>query len=136
MPRTLSVVLTLALLVAGSAGCAGDSPSPTAAATTAAPSPSPSPSDDDPPGSLTCHLLVAASTDGTLMEPGVVDAITAAAATADAPLVDAARRLAGAYAGALAAKGAANEPDAVAAVSAAGVDMAGVCDDSGLETVG
>lgn len=126
----------LNLLVACSAGCAGDPPSPTAVATTAAPSPSPGSGDDDPPGSLTCHLLIAASTDGTLMEPGVVDTITTAAVTADAPLVDAARRLAAAYARALAAKGAADEPDAVAAVSAAGADMAGVCADSGLETVG
>jgi hypothetical protein len=50
------------------------------------------------------------------MEPGVVARIVAAASTADAPVADAAQRL--------------------AAVSAAAADMAGVCSESGLESAG
>lgn len=133
MSRLLLVGLSLALLVAG---CTRTPPASTATAPTVAPSPSASPVEDDPPGARTCHLLVVAITDGTLMEPGSVAAIVTASATADAPLIDSARRLAAASAAALAAKGAADEPDVVAAVSAAGADMTGVCEDLGLETVG
>ena len=70
------------------------------------------------------------------MTPAVVDGIARAASTADAPIADAAQRLAAAYAGAVAARGTENEPDAVAAVSAAGGEMSTVCKESGLETVG
>jgi hypothetical protein len=70
------------------------------------------------------------------MEPGVVDAINRASGTADAPVADAAGRLAAAYGTAVTASGAPEEPDRIAAVSAAAADMSGVCDDSGLETVG
>lgn len=70
------------------------------------------------------------------MEAGVINAIVAAGATADAPVADAAGRLSTAYTKALAAEGKDDEPDAIAAVSAAGADMSGVCDDSGLESVG
>jgi hypothetical protein len=91
---------------------------------------------DDPPGTITCHKLAEAVANATLMEPGVVDEIVAASSTADAPVADSAHRLAATYASALTAKGSDSEPDAVAAVSAAGADMSGVCDDSGLETVG
>ena len=91
---------------------------------------------DDPPGTITCHKLAAAVANAALMEPGVVDDIVAASSTADAPVADSAHRLAATYASALTAKGSAGEPDAIAAVSAAGADMSGVCADSGLETVG
>jgi hypothetical protein len=70
------------------------------------------------------------------MEPGVVDRIVAASSTADAPVADAAQRLAAAYAKATTSKGTSQEPDAVAAVSAAAADMAGVCAESGLESAG
>jgi hypothetical protein len=80
--------------------------------------------------------LKAAVADATLMTPGVVDAIVLAGATADAPVTDAARRLAVAYAAATAAMGTDDEPDTVAAVSAAGADMASICNDSGLDSVG
>jgi hypothetical protein len=79
---------------------------------------------------------VTAVDDATLMQPGVVDVIARASATADAPVGDAAQRLASAYAAAAAARGTDTEPDAVAAVSAAGADMSQVCADSGLDTVG
>ena len=91
---------------------------------------------DDPPGTNTCHQLRLAVTDATLMQPGVVDSIATASSTADAPVADAAHRLAAAYASAATGKGSNSEPDAVAAVSAAGAAMSGVCDDSGLDTVG
>ena len=91
---------------------------------------------DDPPGALTCARLEVALRRATLMSPSVVDGIVAASATADAPVADAAQRLAAAYAKAVAARGAAQEPDAVAAVSAAASDMSGVCRQSGLATVG
>jgi hypothetical protein len=91
---------------------------------------------DSPPGTITCALLAAAISAGSLMSPGVVDGIVNAAQTADAPVGDAAERLKNAYAQAVAAKNKANEPDAVAAVSAAASDMSGVCADSGLRTAG
>ncbi len=59
-----------------------------------------------------------------------------ASTTADAPIADSAQRLAAAYAGAVSARGTESEPDAVAAVSAAGVEMSTVCEQSGLEPVG
>jgi hypothetical protein len=129
----VSVAAGLALL----AGCSvGDQPAaaPTVAAAASAGA---SPSEvDDPPGAITCRRLEDAVHDATLMDPGVVDAIVTASATADAPVADAAHRLAAAYASAVTAKGSDSEPDAIAAVSKAGADMAGVCADSGLETVG
>jgi hypothetical protein len=149
MPRSQTVfgtrgwpALLLAAVGGGAwvlAGCSGDEPAaPTVATPAAAASATPSASTeiDDPPGTITCHRLVAAITDATLMDPGVVAAIAAAGATADAPVADAANRLAAAYAKAVAAKGSDDEPDAIAAVSAAGADMSGVCADSDLETVG
>lgn len=88
------------------------------------------------PGTRTCADLTTAITQATLMEPGVVDRIVKASSTADAPVADAARRLSAAYAKATTSKGTAQEPDAVAAVSAAAADMAGVCAESGLESAG
>jgi hypothetical protein len=70
------------------------------------------------------------------MIPGVVDGIVNAAVTAAAPVADSARRLKLAYDQAVVAKNKANEPDAIAAVSATASDMSGVCADSGLQTVG
>jgi hypothetical protein len=105
----------------------------TAAASAARPTAEP---DDAPPGTRTCAELGAAIKGATLMQPGVVDRIVAASSTADAPVGDAAQRLATAYAGATAAQGGAQEPDAVAAVSAAAADMDGVCNESGLESAG
>jgi hypothetical protein len=102
---------------------------PTAVVPTAEP-------DGAPPGTETCTELGAAITEASLMQPGVVDRIAAAAATADAPVADSARRLATAYAAALTARGTPQEPDATAAVSAAAADMSGICNESGLETAG
>jgi hypothetical protein len=95
-----------------------------------------SPAGEDTPGLNACGALEAAVADATLMTPGVVDAIVRASAAADAPVADAAQRLATAYAAATAAGGTDGEPDAVAAVSVAGADMTSVCADSGLDTVG
>lgn len=89
-----------------------------------------------PPGTLTCAELGEAIKRASLMQPGVVDGIVRTSGTADAPVADAAQRLATAYATAVAAKGGDREPDAVAAVSAAAADMEGVCDESGLATAG
>jgi hypothetical protein len=143
MSSSLCVSLPLFALIAGVVmaltGCSGTATpagTPAQQATTAVANSSISPMPDDPPGTNTCHQLVRAVGDATLMDLGVVDAIAAASSTADAPIADAAQRLAAAYAAATTAKGTDSEPDAVAAVSAAGADMAGVCDDSGLETVG
>jgi hypothetical protein len=91
---------------------------------------------EDVPGTLACRTLIVAVREGTLMAPGVVDGIVQASSTADAPIAESAQRLAAAYAGAVSAAGTESEPDAVAAVSAAGVEMSTVCDESGLETVG
>lgn len=117
------------------AGCSGGSPAPAPAP--AVPSAAGSPSAvDDPPGTVACGLLGVAVRDATLMRPGVVDAVGAAGATADAPVLEAADRLAAAYRAAVASRGTDREPDAVAAVSAAAAEMSGVCADSGLETAG
>lgn len=91
---------------------------------------------DDPPGTIGCARLGAAIAAGSLMTPGVVDAIVVATRDADAPLADAATRLGDAYKLAAAAKGKADEPDKVAAVGAAASDMSGVCAESGLKTAG
>jgi hypothetical protein len=142
MSRSLWATPLVLFLLAGGpalAGCSGSArPSDSASAgTVVAPIESAgSPAPDDPPGSNTCHLLLAAVGSATLMEPGVVGSIATASSTADAPVADSALRLATAYAAAVTAKGTAGEPDAIAAVSAAGAEMSGVCDDSGLATVG
>ena len=99
-------------------------------------SPSVSTAVDDPPGSLACGKAVTALRDGTLMNPGVVEDIAGTAGTADAPVADAAQRLTTAFAAALQAEGDEEEPDAIAAVSAAGAELARICADSGLETTG
>ncbi|GAB1645302.1 hypothetical protein [Krasilnikovia sp. MM14-A1259] len=129
MPRSLIAVVLLVAL----AGCSGGPATPPAPTTA---SPSAGTVADDPPGTVTCGKLTRAIADGTLMQPGVVDDIVAASATADAPVADAARRLGEAYEAAVAVHGTDREPDAVAAVSAAASEMSKVCEDSGLETVG
>jgi hypothetical protein len=91
---------------------------------------------DSPPGTLACARLAAAIDAGSFMTSGVVDEIVAAAATADAPLADAADRLGVAYRTAVAAKDEPEEPDSIAAVGAVASDMSGVCDQSGLHTAG
>jgi hypothetical protein len=91
---------------------------------------------EDVPGTVACGALAAAINDGTLMNPGVVDAVVAASGTADAPIADASGRLAAAYATAKASAGSEAEPDAVAAVSAVAAEMSEVCGESGLDTVG
>jgi len=89
-----------------------------------------------PPGTLTCAELGDSIRRASLMQQGVVDGIIRTSGTADAPVASAAQRLAAAYAVAVVAKGSEGEPDAVAAVSAAAVDMQGVCEQSGLATTG
>ena len=134
MIRSLPVVALTVLLV-GCSGTEEPAPGPPAAAassgetgTVAGP--------DNPPGTRTCSLLVQGVRNASLMQPGVVDAVVAASRSADAPIADAARRLAAAYASAVAARNTQEEPDAIANVSAAGAEMAGVCNDAGLESTG
>ncbi|HET6478561.1 MAG TPA: hypothetical protein VFG35_00765 [Actinoplanes sp.] len=129
MLRVLALITALLLTGCGTPEQAV-TPAPTAS------SMSVSASVDDPPGSLTCTALAATIADGTLMTPGVVDDVVRAGTTADAPVADAAERLAAAYAAAISAAGSEQEPDAVAAVVAAASDMSSVCSDSGLRTVG
>ena len=149
MPGSLSAAsgLLVLLLVGGTCGLAGcsDDDRPTAAptpapaalpATTGSASSSTSAEIDDPPGMTACQLLLEAVGGAALMQPGVVNAIESASTTADAPIAEAAHRLASLYASAVAAKGGESEPDAVAAVSAAGTEMSEVCAASGLGTVG
>jgi len=132
--RSSLLVLTATLLIAG---CSDPAPAPVVAPSeTVASSPDGVPSDEDPTGATACSLLKAAVNDATLMEPGVADAIAQAGSEADAPIADAGQRLATAYAAAVTARGKDTEPDAVAAVSAAGADMTSVCTESGLDTVG
>lgn len=149
MPQTCRWAATLAAALLLVAGCARDkssppvkqSPAQSAAPSAAAQPPAPpsvptAEASGALPGTRTCAALGTAITQATLMDPGVVGGIVAAAATADAPVSDAAQRLAAAYAKAVAAKGTPQEPDAVAAVSAAASDMSGVCQESGLESAG
>ncbi|MEV6487571.1 hypothetical protein AB0M20_02870 [Actinoplanes sp. NPDC051633] len=132
--RLLTVVIACA---AGLAGCSADEPAaPPPASARSAPVPADPPATEDVPGTLTCGALASAINDATLMNPGVVDAIVAASASADAPIADAARRLSDAYKSAVSSAGTDDEPDAVAAVSAAGAEMSTVCGESGLDTVG
>jgi hypothetical protein len=110
---------------------------PSAPASVGAPAARPTAeADGAPPGTATCAELGAAINEATLMQSGVVGRIVVAAATADAPVADSAKRLATAYATAVTSNGTAQEPDAVAAVSAAAADMDGVCKASGLESGG
>jgi hypothetical protein len=92
--------------------------------------------EDEPPGTIACGKAIRAVRDATLMNPGVIADITNAAATADAPVTDAAQRLSEAYDKAVAAHNKDTEPDAIAAVSGAGAELIQICTDSGLETVG
>jgi hypothetical protein len=130
--RALGPVLALVLLAAG---CSREAPR-TPGVTASAPIPADPSATADVPGEVACRALVAAVRDATLMYPGVVDAVAAASTTADAPIADAGRRLADAYRAAAGARGTDTEPDAVAAVSAAGADMTRVCQESGLDAVG
>ena len=142
------------VLVAALAGCSAPATSPQTAPPGSSPS-VPSPGDpavggpaaggpsagvpavgDEPPGTLACGKISAAVRDGTMMQPGVVSDVRGSAATADAPVADAAARLQDAYDRAVRARGSEDEPDLVAGVSAAAAEMVSVCSDSGLETVG
>ncbi|MBU2669581.1 hypothetical protein KOI35_39330 [Actinoplanes bogorensis] len=138
MSRVPALILA-ALLTATVTGCGRDETP--VAGPTAAPSPTPVSASasalvDDPPGTLTCAALAQAIADSSLMTPGVVDGIARVSGTADAPVADAAGRLLAAYGKAVLSVGKDDEPDAVAAVSAAASDMSSVCSDSGLQTVG
>ena len=133
------LVAVLACAVVLPAGCSGDGSSPTtgpAASSMSAPVSVDPSATGDVPGTMACGALAAAINDATLMNPGVVDAIVAASSSADAPIADAAGRLAAAYQAAQASTGTDGEPDAVAKVSAAGAEMSTVCGESGLDTVG
>jgi hypothetical protein len=129
--RTWGAILVVLMV----AGCSSESASekaaqaPSAVVTSGADA-------DDPPGAITCGHVIDAARDGTLMVDGVVAEILATSDTADAPVADAARRLSEGYQAAVAAHGAADEPDKVAAVSARAAEMVDVCRDSGLETTG
>ncbi len=137
MFRSLSVVALSWCAVALLSGCSGDAePAAAPSVASSAVVPDDPAATEDVPGALACRTLIVAVRDGTLMTPGVVDGIVQASTAADAPIAEAAQRLAAAYAGAVSAAGTESEPDAVAAVSAAGVEMSTVCDESGLETVG
>ncbi|GGQ77750.1 hypothetical protein GCM10010166_54650 [Couchioplanes caeruleus subsp. azureus] len=123
------------LLLAGAAGCTEPAGVPAPAPATAAP-PSTPPEADDPPGSLACGKIGEAVRAGNLMQPGVITGVSASTSTADAPVADAAARLQQAYEQAVKAQGAEEEPDLVAAVSAAAAEMVSVCADSGLSSGG
>ncbi|MGA5304553.1 hypothetical protein ACPCHT_31900 [Nucisporomicrobium flavum] len=126
----------LAALLAGCSTPAAP-PSPTPPAPAASPARPPSAAvADDPPGSVACGKISEAVREGTLMQPGVVSDVGRSTATADAPVADAAVRLQQAYDRAVAAQGRDDEPDRVAAVSAAAAQMVSVCADSGLATAG
>ena len=127
--------LVVASLLAGCSNTS-DSPAPTAPAAVAPSASAAEPPVDEPPGAIVCGKAVDAVRGATLMNPGVVTDISGAAGTADAPVADAAQELSGAYAKAVAARDTGNEPDAVAAVSAAAAELIKVCGDSGLGTVG
>jgi hypothetical protein len=135
--RSWSAVIALpllALVLVLGGGCSADeSGQPTPSSSWVPDDPSVT---EDQPGMLACGALSAALNDGTLMAAGVADAIVTSAGSADAPIADAAQRLRRAYNSATVSHGTDGEPDAVAAVSAAGLDMLSVCDDSGLKTVG
>jgi len=120
------------MVVALVTGCSDSAETP------APPAPAPSASAvvDDPPGAIACGKIGAAARAGTLMQPGVVADVSRATGTADAPVADAASRLQQAYERASRAQGAEDEPDLVAAVSAAAAEMVSVCADSGLESAG
>jgi hypothetical protein len=120
----------------GASGVAGAAPAEGASASAEVPGTASAAAVDDPPGTVTCAQLGRALRDGSLMTAGVVDGIEQAAATADAPIADAADRLGKAYDAAVAASGKSGEPDAVAKVSARASDMSDVCADSGLQTAG
>ncbi|MBG0563021.1 hypothetical protein [Actinoplanes aureus] len=127
MARFVRIAAVLALVLGG---CSSPATPESSSSGSTGPSPV-----DDPPGLITCLEVAAALRDATLMDPGVVDRIAASSATADAPVADAATALADAYAQAVAARGSAAEPDAIAAVSIAAADMSRTCGDSGLESV-
>ena len=132
IPLRFAIVLLAGLSLTG---CSADT-APPASAPPATIATSVEPSVGNLPGADACRLLRAAVTDATLMDPGVAAAIAGSAADADAPIADAAQRLLSAYDRAVASSGTEGEPDAVAAVSAAGADLTEVCDESGLDTVG
>ncbi|MFI7541520.1 hypothetical protein [Actinoplanes sp. NPDC049599] len=127
---TLLVALLTAALLTGCSDPATQQP-PTAALSAA-----PATSADDPPGAIACGKAIRAVREATLMNPGIITDITNAAATADAPVADAAARLSTAYTDAVAAHNKNTEPDAIAAVSAAAAELVEICNDSGLETAG
>lgn len=129
--------LSLAILVSATTatGCTGpaNTPAPSAPPSSAIASAPPS---DDPPGTRACAKASRTLRDGTVMNPGVVTDITAAAATADAPVLEAAQALSAAYTEAVAAHDTDAEPDAIAAVSAAAAELTRICAASGLEVAG
>ena len=132
----LRSLATAGLLMITLAACTTENQPAAEPAIAPATSPSAGIPPNDPSGTKTCHLLAQAVLNATLMDPGTVDVIVATGSTADAPLAEAAHRLASTYATALAAKGRDDEPDMIAAVSAAGAEMTTICQDSGLDTVG
>jgi hypothetical protein len=146
MRRELLIGLVALVAAGGAGGCGDAKPSSTAPAPgSAAERPAGGGASaggrtagaaDDPPGTFTCALLADAVAKGSLMDTGVVDGIVSASGSADAPVSDAAQRLASAYAAAKSSSGSESEPDAIAAVSAAAADMSGICADSGLKSVG
>jgi hypothetical protein len=137
MLRSLSVVALSLLVGTALAGCGDDTP--VATPTTPAPQISAFVSvgpTEARPGSAACALLVQAIEDATLMQPGVADAVVAASQSGDEDVAAEGRRLGAAYAAAISSRGTDGEPDAVAAVSAAGADMRALCVRAGLATAG
>lgn len=136
MPRSPLMLLVLLAGLTGCGGHTGSAVSPVAPPVSSAAATSAAATSADEAGRQACDLLKQAVDGATLMNPGVVQAIRAASSAADAPMSDAAGRLLMAYTTAVAAHGRDNEPDAVAAVSRAAVEMKQTCADAGLETVG
>jgi hypothetical protein len=135
-PRLPAFSLAILIGAVTVSACAGpeNTPGPSSASPSSATASGPPA--DDPPGTRACAKASRALRDGTVMNPGVVTDITTAAATADAPVLEAAQALAAAYTKAVAAHGADAEPDAIAAVSAAAAELTRICAASGLEVAG
>jgi hypothetical protein len=129
----IRVLAVCAVALIGLTGCGGDDEAPATAPAAVATTPAPSAS-AGPPGAAACIMLGQAIAAGTLLQPGVVDAIAADAATAGPLLKAAAGRLAVAYRFAMEAKGTATEKATAATVGTRGADMTFSCRGDGFPT--
>jgi hypothetical protein len=129
----IRVIAACALALTGLTGCAGDD-EPAAAPTPAITTPAAPSASAGRPGEAACTMLGQAVTAGTLLQPGVVDAIAADTASATPLLRAAGQRLAAAYGIAVAAKGTATEKTTAETVTTRGADMKQTCAGVGFPT--